>query len=162
METIKNMSMIASLGRNRELGYQNDLVFHSKEDMRFFKETTINHTVVMGRKTYISLPKLLKDRKHVVLTSSSINNSDVLVLKNIRDLLNYIKSIDDEVFIIGGATLYKELIDYAYKLYLTEVDKEYKADCYFPYFNKEDYNCRKIYDNFLDVKYKRYIYTKKK
>ena len=63
-----NLSIIACVGKNLELGKNNNLIFHIKEDMKYFKDVTLNHIVVMGRKTYESLPGLLKDRKNVVIT----------------------------------------------------------------------------------------------
>jgi len=156
---MNNLSIIAAIGKNNELGINNDLVFKSKEDMKFFRDKTINHNIILGRKTLESLPNLLKDRHHLVLTKSKIDNKNVTCFSNISDLLDYTNNINDEVFVIGGAKIYKEFIDIAYKMYLTEVDREYIADTFFPYFNKDNFNRELIYK---DKDYKRYIYTRKK
>ena len=156
-----NISIIASIGKNNELGLNNKLVFYSKEDMKYFKNTTINHNIVLGRKTLESIPKLLNKRTHLVLTTSIINNPNIITFNNINTLLKYIDTIDEEVFVIGGASIYKQFIDYAYKLYLTEVNQEYEANAYFPNFNKDDYYKQLIFENNDKPKYKRYIYTRK-
>ena len=73
------LSIIACVGKNLELGYNNDLIFHIKEDMKYFKDITLNHIVVMGRKTFESLPGILKDRKNVVISRNNNFPSEVEV-----------------------------------------------------------------------------------
>lgn len=136
-----NINIIAAIGKNNELGKNNDLIWKFKEDMKFFKETTIGHPVVMGRKTFESLPKVLPGRKNIVITRSEILNNEIEIYKSIRDFLIKYKEYEDDIFIIGGASIYKEFIDIANKLYLTEIDAECRdADVYFPLFNKENWN----------------------
>ena len=97
-------SIIAAIGKNRELGKGGDLVFHIREDMKFFKSTTVGHTVVMGRRTWESLPKKLPGRKNVVVTRSEIDGAD----ETVADLPKYIqenKNTEEEIFVIGGAML---------------------------------------------------------
>ena len=87
-----NISMIAAIGKNRELGKDNKLIWNIKEDMSFFKETTINKPVVMGRNTYKSLKKPLKDRKNIILTTRAIEIDDnIVVMRSIENLLKYIE-----------------------------------------------------------------------
>src|SRR5690554_4360931 len=102
---MKNLSLIAAIGQNMELGYQNDLIWRIKEDLQFFKEKTMGTYIIMGRKTYESLPKNLPGRKYIVLTSDkNINSSDRLIaFRNIKDILEFIKSMEDSYFyVIGG------------------------------------------------------------
>jgi len=136
------LSIIACVGKNLELGKNNDLIFHIKEDMKYFKEVTLNHIVVMGRKTFESLPTLLKDRKNVVITRS--NNIDlpdeVERYSSIEEFMEHYKDYNDEIFVIGGASIYRQFLDYCDKIYLTEVDKETDADVYFPEFDKNLYD----------------------
>ena len=73
------LSIIAAIGQNNELGINNQLIWHLKKDMKFFKETTINHKIVMGRKTFESLPKLLVNREHIILTKQNINLPNVKI-----------------------------------------------------------------------------------
>ncbi len=157
-----NLSIIAAIGKNNELGKDNDLIWHLKDDMKFFKETTWGHTVVMGRKTFDSLPGLLKGRNHIVISRKTLElPKEVKLYKSPQEFLEDYENSDEEIFNIGGASMYKELLDYANKLYLTEIDAEAKADVYFPYFDKNDYD-REILGvhenqeiNFKHVLYKR-------
>ena len=135
------LSIIACVGKNLELGKGNDLVFHIKDDMKYFKEVTLNHIVVMGRKTFESLPGLLKDRKNVVITKSNKEFPEgVEIYSSIEEFMEKYKDYQDEIFVIGGASIYKQFLDYCDKLYLTEVDKEIDADVYFPEFDKNNYD----------------------
>ena len=95
---MKNITMIAAIGKNRELGKNNDLIWHLKEDMKFFKDQTMGKPIVMGRKTFESLPKLLPGRKHIILTKQKLDvPEEVLLFHNKEDVLDYIKSYQEEV-----------------------------------------------------------------
>lgn len=136
------ISLIAAVGKNRELGMNNQLIWHIPEDMKFFKEMTIGHTVVMGRNTYLSLPGPLKDRRMMVLTKDRGCLSDDIVTYcyDIDEIKNKYKNIDEELFVIGGASIYQQFIDDADLIYLTEIDDEcMDADSYFPLFDKNNY-----------------------
>ena len=158
------ISIIAAIGKNNELGVNNNLIWHIPEDLKYFKETTMNKMIVMGYKTYKSLPRLLPGRRHVVLTHHVIDNEDVLVFNNIDNLINYLNNIEDEVFIIGGASLYQEFIGRASRLYLTEIDDNYiDADVYFPEFDKDKYK-RKVLrkSSYNGLNYEFALYDKEK
>ena len=129
-------TIIAAIGKNRELGRDNKLLWSLKGDLKFFKEKTTNHTIIMGRKTFESLGRLLPNRKHVVISSSNNFPKEVDVYNNIESLLSHYKDTSEELFIIGGAKIYSEFIDYATKMYLTLVDGEFDADVYFPMFDE--------------------------
>ena len=153
--------LIAAIGKNNELGKDNELIWYIKEDLQFFKNTTMNKTIVMGYNTFKSLKRVLPNRKHVVLTSHSDLPDEVVCFNNIDDVLNYIKDIE-EVYIIGGASIYKLFIDLCNGMYLTEIDKEYDADVYFPEFDENDYNVKvltKIKNE--DLSYTRKLYERK-
>ena len=132
-------SIIAAIGKNRELGKGNQLVFHIKEDMQFFKETTMGHTVVMGHKTWDSLPHKLPCRKNIVISRGEVAGADEVI----HDLPAFIaahQGTDEEIFIIGGALVYNEFLKYCKNLYLTEVDATVDADTFFPVFNPNHYS----------------------
>jgi len=153
--------LIAAIGKNNELGKDNELIWYIKEDLQFFKNTTMNKTIVMGYNTFKSLKRVLPNRKHVVLTSHSDLPDEVVCFNNIDDVLNYIKDIE-EVYIIGGASIYRLFIDLCDGMYLTEIDKEYDADVYFPEFDENDYNVKvltKIKNE--DLSYTRKLYERK-
>ena len=156
-----SISMIAAVGRNLELGKGNDLIWHFKEDMKFFKETTTGSSVIMGRKTFESLPKALPNRKNIVIT----NNSDYVadggyVVNSIEKALEL---AGDNAFIIGGGNIYSQFLPLADKIYLTEIDDECAdADTYFPQFDKNDYTADFIAEYEVnDIKFKHICYAKK-
>jgi len=156
------ISIIAAIGKNRELGQGNDLIWHIKEDLKNFKNLTMGKYIVMGKNTYESLPKHLEGRKYIVLSSSLSEIENGLLFNDFNKLLEFIKDIDEEVMIIGGASIYKLFLPFADKLYLTEIDSEEKADVYFPDFNKEDYECNVVSTNEVDgLKYSFVIYERK-
>lgn len=156
------ISIIAAIGKNRELGRGNDLIWHIKEDLKNFKNLTMGKCIVMGKNTYESLPKHLEGRKYIVLSSSLSEIENGLLFNDFNKLLEFIKDVDEEVMIIGGAHIYKLFLPFADKLYLTEIDSEEKAEVYFPDFNKEDYECNVVSTNEVDgLKYSFVIYERK-
>lgn len=156
-----NVNLIASVGKNYEIGYKNKLVCPIKEDLIFFKNVTIYHTVLMGKNTYLSLGKVLPNRVNIVLTHTDIDN--VITYKNKEDFINDYKNTLEEVFIIGGESIYNEFINDADNIYLTEIDKSFKADTFFPTFDKSKYKkevLSTLKDN--DINYKHVLYRRLK
>ena len=160
---MKNITMIAAVGKNLELGKNNDLIWHFKEDMKFFKEQTMGKPMVMGIKTLESLPKLLPGRQHIVLTRRNLTlDPSVLIVHSIDELLEKVRDYP-EVMVIGGASVYKEMLDYSDKLILTEIDAEADADVYFPKFDKNEWDSTVLGENSEnDISYKHFVYTRKK
>jgi len=163
---MKNVTMIAAIGKNNELGKNNDLIWKFKEDMQFFKEQTMGKPMAMGYKTFYSLRggKPLPGRKHIVLTSRNLEeNPQITVVRSLEELINYIEEYKEEVMIIGGASIYKAMLEYADKLVLTEIDAEDKeADAFFPEFNKEEWNNELLSEHEENnIKYKHLIYKRK-
>ena len=160
---MKNISIIACVGKNLELGKNNDLIWHLPNDLKYFKKVTSGKTVVMGRRTFESLPCILPKRRNIVLQMKEESNIDgVSIFNDIPSILENIKD-EEEVFIIGGASIYKQFLEYANRLYLTEVDCECPdATVYFPKFDKELYN-KEVISNGEDngIKYTFVVYTKK-
>ena len=160
---MKDLIIIAALGENNELGLNNKLIWHLPKDLKFFKENTIGKNIIMGYNTYKSLPGLLPKRIHLVLTHKNINNTDMLMtFDSIDKLFNYLSKIDEDVYVIGGAAVYKELMPYASKMLLTHIQNTHEADAYFPAFDLNDWD-RIIIDNEEEnnIKYKHYLYKRK-
>lgn len=133
-------SIIAAVGKNRELGKGGELIFHIKEDMKFFRETTSGHKIVMGRKTWESLPGKLPNRTNIVVSSRDFDGPDEIV-HDIEEFIAANKDTDEEIFVIGGGRIYAEFLPYASKIYLTEVDAEDpEADTYFPEFDQTKFD----------------------
>ena len=155
------ISMISSVGKNRELGKNNGLIWHFKEDMKFFKETTMGHTVVMGYNTYKSLPGDLPGRHIVVVSYDKVDTVDTV--NGIEPIIEKYKDSQEEVFICGGASIYKQFLSYADKLYLTEIDAEdYDADTFFPEFDKSEWDKTLLQENNQnDINFTMYLYERK-
>ena len=133
-------SIIACIGKNRELGLKGGLVFHIKEDMKFFKETTMGHPVIMGDRTFTSLPHALPGRTNYVLTHHPENlPAEAVPVTDLEEFIAKNLNSNVEIFVIGGGFVYNEFLPYAKNLYLTEVDAEHEADTFFPEFDKNLY-----------------------
>ena len=158
------ITLIAAIGRNLELGLNNDLIWKIPDDLKFFKEQTIGKYIVMGINTFNSLPKVLVNRKYIVMTSKDIYlGKDILVVHSLFELLELIKIIDKEVMIIGGASLYKQMLCYADRMILTEINDSSEADVYFPMFSLDDWNRDVISNNrYENMDYSHVVYTRKK
>lgn len=152
--------LIACVGKNYELGKDGDLVFHYKKDLAFFQRKTVEHMVVMGRKTWESLPKRLKHRCNCVVSRSVVLGADICV-SDLEDFLKTYKDDREEVFVIGGASIYEQALPYASKIYLTEIPLETEADVFFPKFNKADF-AESLVDELEEngVQYKIKCYTR--
>jgi dihydrofolate reductase len=161
---MKNISIIACVGKKLELGKKNDLIWHLPNDLKYFKKVTSGKTVIMGRRTFDSLPGVLPKRRNIVLQLPNESKIDgVEIFNSIPEIFDNIKD-EDEAFIIGGASIYKQFLPYAKKLYLTEVNESCKdPDVYFPKFDKRKYK-KTIVGNGEDnnIKYNFVIYERRK
>lgn len=132
------MKAIVAVDKNWGIGKNNDLLFSIPEDMKFFRKTTLNKVVVMGRKTLESFPNgaPLKNRVNIVL-SSSLNKDGCITVKNIEILKEKLKEFnDDDIFVIGGATVYKLLLPYISTALVTKVDADGGATVFFENLDK--------------------------
>jgi len=134
------ISLIAAIGKNNELGKSNTLLWHLPADMKHFKEITTLHPVIMGRKTFESIGKPLPNRRNIVITRD-LNYKKKLpdkargveLVYSLNEALDLFPNQNEEIFIIGGAELYKQTMPIANKLYITHIDAEDKdADAFFP------------------------------
>ena len=128
------LSIIVAIAKNNAIGKDNKLLWHLPEDLKRFKRLTTGHNIIMGRKTFESLGRVLPNRHHVILCNDvklNIEDENVEILDDISKLDKYINS-EEENFVIGGATMYKLLMPYAKKMYITEIDKDFDGDVYFP------------------------------
>ncbi len=127
------ISLIAAVARNRAIGYQNKLLYWLPNDLRRFKSLTTGHTIIMGRRTFESLPHgALPNRRNVVLSQSGATFPGAETFPSLESALRSCQS-DEEVFIIGGASVYRQALPWADRLCLTEIDDEpAEADAFFP------------------------------
>ena len=138
-----SLSLIAAVGKNLELGRKNQLIFHIKEDMAFFKATTSGHTVLMGRKTWESIGRPLPNRKNLVVSRDKtlVLPEGVELITDLATFLSQNAGSSEEIFVSGGAQLYAAALPKAKMLYLTEVDAAASdADAFFPQFNPAEFN----------------------
>ena len=126
----KMISIIAAIGKKRELGLNGKLLWHIKEDLQNFKRITMNHHVIVGRKTFESIGKL-PGRFPIVLTTQENYKGNCIVASNLTEAIN-LTGDDTEIFIIGGGEIYAQALYLTDTIYLTEVDYEGEADTFFP------------------------------
>ena len=128
------LSTIVAIANNNVIGKDNKLIWHLPEDLKRFKQITTGKNIIMGRKTFESLGRVLPNRKHIILCNDmemDIDNENVEILDDISKLDKYINS-GEENFVIGGATIYKLLMPYVNKLYITNINHDFEGDVYFP------------------------------
>lgn len=130
------MNLIVAVDKNWAIGLQNKLLVSIPADMKFFRETTIGKVVVMGRKTLESFPggQPLKKRTNIVLTrDKNYQVKDATVVTSIEALLEELKKYDEEeIYVIGGESIYRALLPYCKVAHVTKIDHAYEADTYFP------------------------------
>ncbi len=134
------MNFIVAVSEDYGIGKNNNMLFDLKQDLKYFKEKTLNKVVVMGRKTFLSIPNApLKDRINIVLTTDkTFCPQGVIVVNSYEQLFKEIEKYnEDDVFLIGGATLYNNLIDRCRKGYITKIYKKAEADTYIKNIEKD-------------------------
>ena len=163
-----NLSIIVAIAQNGAIGKDNDLLWHLGGDLKRFKQLTTGHPVVMGRRTWESLPKRpLPGRRNIVLTQNPDYQADgAEVVHSVAGLFKVLKGVDDEVFIMGGAAIYELLLPYTNRLYITRVYRDYAdADVYFPTIDMSEFTLVKlgepIYDETSGLDYAYEEYEKK-
>ncbi len=136
------MNLIVAADKNWAIGYQNKLLVSIPSDMKFFRTMTTGKVVVMGRKTLESFPNgmPLKNRVNIVLTKNkNYEVKDALMVHTIEELMEELKKYDTEdVFVIGGESIYRLLLPYCDTAYVTKIDHEFQADTYFPNLDEEE------------------------
>ncbi|MBQ5319646.1 MAG: dihydrofolate reductase [Oscillospiraceae bacterium] len=135
------ITAIAAVSGNWGIGKGGDLLFHIPEDMKFFRMTTLNHNVIMGRKTLESFPngKPLKNRTNIVLSQNpDFAPEDVVVCRSVGEAIGYMNQHDDEDFICGGGEIYKAFLPYCSKALITKVEATPEADTFFPNLDEDE------------------------
>ena len=136
------ISLIAAVGANREIGKNNTLIWHLPSDLKYFKEKTLNHKVIMGYNTYLSIGSPLPKRINIVIVDDAkkINDNRVIVYTNIEEMIKKEIKKEEECFIIGGASMYQYFYPLADKMYLTLIKAtDSLADTYFPAYESDDW-----------------------
>lgn len=154
------ISIIAAIAENRAIGINNDLPWKLPNDMKRFRELTTGHTVIMGRKTFESLPKgALPNRTNIVVTQNhAVTFENCILFDNLQDAIKKYNT-QEEIFVIGGASIYDQVINLADKLYITLVRHSFEnANTFFPEINKNEWIMTEQ-ENFPDDEKHLYPYT---
>lgn len=128
------LSLIVAKAENNVIGKDNKLLWHLPEDLKRFKNLTTGHTIIMGRKTFESLGRVLPNRKHVVFTQNpnfKVDDVNVKIIHSLQDIQEYVED-KNENFVIGGEKIYNLLMPYVSKMYITEIHKDFDGDTFFP------------------------------
>jgi dihydrofolate reductase len=133
------VSHITAISKNRVIGKDNKLPWHLPEDLKFFRDKTKNHLMIMGRKTFESFPSPLPCRFHIVITRNpdfKYEHPNVMVVKSLEAALSLAKTLckewGEEIFIIGGGEIYRQSMDMADRIFITIIHKEFEGDAYYP------------------------------
>ena len=132
------ISIIVAIAEDNGIGYKNELLWHLPEDMKRFRKLTLGHTVIMGKKTWESLPKKpLSGRKNIIITDDPLDRFESgLAAYSIEDALSKCE-VNEEIFIIGGGSIYRQFMAVADRLLITHIHKKAPADIYFPVIDPE-------------------------
>lgn len=128
------LSIIVAKAKNNVIGKNNELIWKLPEDLKRFKELTTGHTIIMGRKTFESIGRVLPNRKHIIFSQNpdfKVQDENVEVVHSMLQIQEYIES-KEENFVIGGAMIYNLLMPHVSKMYVTQIDKEFEGDAFFP------------------------------
>ena len=132
------ITIVVAISENNAIGKNNKLLWHLPNDLKHFKEITTGHTVIMGRKTYESVGRPLPNRRNIIITRQNIAIEGCEVAGSI-DAALALCAREKEVFIVGGAEIYKQSINLTDRIYLTIVHKKFEGDSFFPEINKQDW-----------------------
>ena len=148
-------SLIVAIAEENVIGKDNKLIWHLSEDLKRFKSITSGHTMLMGRKTFESLPGILPNRKHVIITRDAnytVNSEQVSIIHDLDSFIKTHENSSEEIFVIGGAEIYKQLLPHCRKLYLTKVHKSFDGDTFFPEIDYSKYITEYSSDKITDEK----------
>lgn len=131
------LSIITAMDNNRLIGKNNALPWHLPEDLAFFKKTTLGKPIIMGRKTFQSIGRPLPGRTNIIISrNKNYQVEGCIVLDSIEAVLDYCKD-DEEIMLIGGASLYEQWLPYAHQIYITLINAEFEGDAWFPDYQPE-------------------------
>ncbi len=137
----KKISIIVAIGENNEIGKENKLLWNISDDLKRFKALTTGHKVIMGRNTFLSLPKgALPNRSNIVISDVSGEKFESCTMAGSIEEALELCDTKEEAFVIGGGMIYKQFLPHATRLYLTRVHAEFDADTFFPHINYDEWN----------------------
>lgn len=134
------ISFIVAMDKNHIIGKDNQLPWHLPADLAFFKRVTMSHPIIMGRKTHESIGRSLPGRENIILTRDPSYTADgCFIIHSVDEIKAIEQTKNEELFVIGGAEIFKETFKIADRLYITLIDEEFEGDTYFPDFDHKDW-----------------------
>ncbi|MBO0958262.1 dihydrofolate reductase [Neobacillus sp. MM2021_6] len=134
------ISFIVAMDDNRAIGKNNQLPWHLPEDLKFFKRVTMGHPIAMGRKTHESIGRVLPGRENIIITRQlDYKCEGCTVFYSVEEFVKYSHKQDDEIFVIGGAEIFKETFPFVDRLYITDIHSTFDGDTFFPEFALGDW-----------------------
>lgn len=135
----RNIIQIAAAAENNALGKDNQLLWHLPDDFKHFKDLTSGHFIILGRKTFESFPKPLPNRTHVIITRNKDYKAEGCIVVNSIEQAIEATPVNEDVFVIGGAEIYKQSLPFSNKIELTRVHQDFEADAFFPDLNEDEW-----------------------
>lgn len=132
------LTIVVAISENRAIGKDNKLLWHLPKDLKHFKDITTGHTVIMGRKTYDSVGRPLPNRRNIIITRQDITINGCEVVNSLEAAIALCED-EEEVFIVGGAEIYRQAIKLTDRIYLTVVHQRFEADSFFPQIDTKDW-----------------------
>lgn len=136
------LSISVAVAKNNVIGINNTLPWHISEDLKRFKRITSDKKMIMGRKAFESLPGILPNRKHIIITRNKdfkVDSDMVEIEYDLNSLVEKYSKCDEEIFVIGGAEIYEQFLPYIDKIYLTQIEEAFEGDTYFPEINYDEF-----------------------
>ena len=149
------LSISVAVAKNNVIGKDNTLPWHISEDLKRFKRITSNKKMIMGRKAFESLPGILPNREHIIITRNenfNVDSDKVTIVHDLNPLIEKYSKCEDEVFVIGGAEIYKQFLPYVQKIYLTQIDETFEGDTYWPEINYDEFKTEYTSEQLTDEK----------
>ncbi|MFB5281781.1 dihydrofolate reductase [Peribacillus sp. Hz7] len=147
------ISLIVAMDQNRVIGKNNQLPWYLPADLQYFKKVTMGKPIIMGRKTFESIGRVLPGRENIIVTrNQSYTNSDCTILHTIDEIKQYADQSEQEVFVIGGAEIFKEILPVTDRIYITEIEASFEGDTYFPSLDENEWITRSSTPGIVDEK----------
>jgi dihydrofolate reductase len=149
------LSISVAVAKNNVIGINNTLPWHISEDLKRFKKITSNKKMIMGRKAFESLPGILPNREHIIITRNehyTVDSDQVTIVHDLNSLIEKYSKCEEEVFVIGGAEIYEQFLPYTQKIYLTTIDETFQGDTFFPKVNYDEFKTEYTSEQFKDEK----------
>ncbi|MEH6888388.1 dihydrofolate reductase [Bacillus sp. JJ864] len=161
------ISLLVAMDKNRLIGKENQLPWHLPADLAYFKKVTMGHPIIMGRKTFESIGRPLPGRTNIILTrNQNYEMEGCKVIHSIDDVKKMDEHMNEELFVIGGAEIFKEVLPFADRLYITQIEEVFEGDTFFPEINYNEWEEISVTQGVTDEKnpytYAYHVYGRKK